>query len=163
MNTREVFLSLARGAIFLFFWTFIAEKPRGEPPPNPILDNNRFTPREDTHSASWKRWGILGWILQRGLFLASLSVPILQIIWRIIDSDVIYMVESTIEIIVTGLFLLKVFLNIFLSPLTPWWKPFKFYFVPVAALLLNLALAIGNLVSIRFTDTTLGRFLASTY
>ncbi|THU91752.1 hypothetical protein K435DRAFT_780546, partial [Dendrothele bispora CBS 962.96] len=160
VDTREVLLSLSRGAIFLFFWSFIAEKPRGEPPPDPTL-NNSLTPREDTHSASWKRWGLLGWVLERGLLLASISVPILQIIWRIINSNTIYTVESTIEIVVTGLFLLKVLLNIFLSPLAPWWKPFKFYLIPIVALLLNLGLAIGNLVCIRFTDTTLGRFLQS--
>ncbi|KAF5375116.1 hypothetical protein D9758_000144 [Tetrapyrgos nigripes] len=162
MNTREVLLSLGRGAIFLFFWQFIAEKPRGEPPPNPMLATNNRTsygPRDDTHSASWRRWGVLGWILQYGLLLASVSIPVLQIIWRIINSDTIYVVESTIEVIVTGLFLLKVFLNIFLSPLTPWWKPFRFYMIPILALLFNLALSIGNLLSDRFTDTTLGRFL----
>ncbi|KAK7058842.1 hypothetical protein VNI00_001466 [Paramarasmius palmivorus] len=161
INTREVGLALSVGFRFLFFWTFIAERPRGEPPPSALDDPGFYNAREYAHSASWKRWGIFGFFLKWSLLAASLAIPILQIIWRIAirKFGIVYMVESAIEIIVSALFLLKIFLNILLSPRTPRWGVLVTYIAPLLALVINLGLGIGQLLLFLFTETTLGRFL----
>ncbi|KAJ3836870.1 hypothetical protein F5878DRAFT_242452 [Lentinula raphanica] len=163
INTREVGLSIAIGLRFLFFWAFVAERPRGEPPPTTDLRDPQVYVHyaENFHSAKWERWGYLGILLKWSILASVFSIPVLQIIWRIAEGHygVVYMVESTIEILVSALFLLKVFLNVFLSPVSPWWKPFQFYAVPLIALLINLGLGIGDLIYFRFSETALGRFL----
>ncbi|KAJ4486305.1 hypothetical protein J3R30DRAFT_3445759 [Lentinula aciculospora] len=163
INTREVGLSIAIGSRFLFFWAFVAERPRGEPPPTTDLrDPNVYAYyAENSHSAKWERWGYLGLFLKWLILASIISIPILQIIWRIAvrHYGVVYMVESTIEILISALLLLKVCLNVFLSPISPWWKPFRFYVVPLIALLVNVALGIAELVYFLFSETPLGRFL----
>ncbi|KIK71151.1 hypothetical protein GYMLUDRAFT_33285 [Collybiopsis luxurians FD-317 M1] len=163
INTREVGLSIAIGFRFLFFWAFVAERPRGEPPPTTDLDDPRAYKyyAKNSHSARWERWGYIGFVLKWLILAASLSIPILQIIWRIAvrHFSTVYMVESTIEILVSALFILKIFLNVFLSPVSPRWKPFTFYVAPLIALFINLAIGIGSLVIFLFSETALGRLL----
>ncbi|KAJ7597169.1 hypothetical protein C8J56DRAFT_919382 [Mycena floridula] len=160
INTREIGLALSIGFRFLFFWTFVAERPRGEPPP-PNLDQRPFNPRYDSHSASWERWGYLGFALKWILLAASLSIPLLQIIWRLVQRryDIIYMVSTTIEIVVSALFVIKVMLNIFLSPQVSSLPSFRAYSAPLLALLINVGISVGNLVLFTFSEMTLGRFL----
>lgn len=157
INTREVGLALSVGFRFLFFWLLVAEPPRGER----VLPPVEGAYRARGHSADWGRWGILGFLLKWSLLALTISIPIIQIIWRIAQRrfDVIYMVESTIEIVVSALFILKVMLNLFLSPLEPWWRPFRSYSAPLIGLLINLGIAVGNLTLFPFSETTLGRFL----
>ncbi|KAG7450372.1 uncharacterized protein BT62DRAFT_927672 [Guyanagaster necrorhizus] len=162
IDTREVSLGLSLGLRFMFFWTFVAERPRGEPPP--ILQEDRkaeYESRYHAHSASWQRWGYLGFILKWGLLALTVAIPIMQIIWRIFQRQfgLIYTVESTIEIVVSSLFLLKLFLNIFLSLVSPWWLRLLLYLGPIAALLISLGIGIGQLIFFAFSETTLGRFL----
>ncbi|KAK0198485.1 hypothetical protein F5146DRAFT_1019786 [Armillaria mellea] len=159
INTREVSLALSAGFRFMFFWTFVAERPRGEPPP--VLGKAEYVPRYHAHSASWQRWGYLGFILKWGLLALTVAIPIMQIIWRIVQRQVglIYTVESTIEVVASSLFILKLFLNIFLSPLNPWWLWVLSYLGPIVALLISLGIGIGQLVLFAFSETTLGRFL----
>ncbi|KAK0465205.1 uncharacterized protein EV420DRAFT_1513303 [Desarmillaria tabescens] len=162
INTREVSLALSIGLRFIFFWTFVAERPRGEPPPIPQEDRKtKYEPRYHAHSASWQRWGYLGFILKWGLLALTVAIPTMQIIWRIAQRQfgLIYTVESTMEIVASSLFILKLFLNIFLSPLSPWWLRFLSYLGPIAALLISLGIGIGQLVLFAFSETTLGRFL----
>ncbi|KAK0478529.1 hypothetical protein IW261DRAFT_1483904 [Armillaria novae-zelandiae] len=159
INTREVSLALSVGFRFMFFWTFVAERPRGEPPP--ILGKAEYVPRYHAHSASWQRWGYLGFILKWGLLALTVAIPIMQIIWRIVQRQVglIYTVESTIEVVASSLFILKLFLNVFLSPLNPWWLWVISYLGPIVALFISLGIGIGQLVLFAFSETTLGRFL----
>lgn len=159
INTREVSLALSVGFRFMFFWTFVAQRPRGEPPP--ILGKAEYIPRYHAHSASWQRWGYLGFILKWGLLALTVAIPIMQIIWRIVERQVglLYTVESTIELVASSLFILKLFLNVFLSPLDPWWLWVLSYLGPIVALLISLGIAIGQLVLFTFSETTLGRFL----
>lgn len=149
INIREVGLSVAVGFRFLFFWVFVAERPRGEPPPTTNLNDpqNYVYYAKNSHSARWERWGYIGHVLKWLILTATLSIPILQIIWRIAvrHFGTLYMLEATIEILVTALLILKVALNIFLSPDTPWWKPFRYYGAPLVTLLINLTLGIGQL------------------
>lgn len=156
INTREVGFALSVGFRFLFFWTFVAERPRGEPPPPPVQDSKGQS-YPSGHSADWGKWGFLGFALKWSLLALTISIPIIQIIWRIAQRrfDVIYMVESTIEIVVSALFILKIMLNLFLT----WWRPLRFYLAPLVALLINLGVAVGNLILFAFSETTLGRFI----
>ncbi|KAK0208387.1 hypothetical protein DFS33DRAFT_1303049 [Desarmillaria ectypa] len=162
INTREVSLALSVGLRFMFFWTFVAQRPRGEPPP--ILQEDckaEYEPRYHAHSASWQRWGYLGFFLKWGLLALTVAILIMQIIWRIIQRQfgLIYTVESTMEIVASSLFILKLFLNIFLSPVSPWWLRFLSYLGPITALLISFGIGIGQLVLFAFSETTLGRFL----
>lgn len=152
VNTREVLLALSTSFRFLFFWAFIAERPRGEPPPPPRESRTEaYDPREHAHSASWQRWGYLGFLLKWTLLGLSIAILALQIIWRIAERRyaTVYMVESTIEIVASGLFILKILLNVFLSPLVPWWRPLRSYSAPLLALLINAGVGIGNLIMCR--------------
>ncbi|EEB88646.1 hypothetical protein MPER_13423, partial [Moniliophthora perniciosa FA553] len=87
-------------------------------------------------------------LLKWSLLIGSLAIPILRIIWRLAFRKfaTLYMVESTVEIIISALFILKIFLNVFLSSLTPWWRPFGPYAAPLLALAINLALGTGQLL-----------------
>lgn len=103
----------------------------------------------------------MGFILKWSLLGFTLSIPVMQIVWRIAarQFSILYMVETTIEIVVSALFLLKIFLNIFLSPLTPTWRPVRFYIAPVIALTISIGVAAGNLLMFLFSENSLGRFL----
>ncbi|KAF9270356.1 hypothetical protein L218DRAFT_29755 [Marasmius fiardii PR-910] len=160
INTREVGFSISVGLRFLFFWKFVAERPRGEPPPlGPSLYT--YNPWEQSHSASWKRWGYLGLFLKWSLLLATLALPILQILWRIVFRTIgpVYLVESTMQIVISALFMMKLLLNIFLSPVFPRSKAVASNLAPFLALGLNLGIGIGSLILFLFSETTLGRFL----
>ncbi|KAG5648106.1 hypothetical protein DXG03_007141 [Asterophora parasitica] len=83
--------------------------------------------------------------------------------------------KSTIEVVVSTLFMLKIFLNTLLSPVTPWWRPIQADVAPLMALSISAVLGLGNLVNcksatldasladlfaaVAFSETTLGRFL----
>jgi hypothetical protein len=146
VNTREVGLSLALFFRYLFYWTFISERPRGEPPPPRNTSGNH----SHWHSADWRRWGYIGFALRWTLLAGTISIPILEMIWRLAVRryDTVYMVSATIQIVSSSLFVLKLFLNIFLTPVSPWWRLLRYYLVPFTALLLNIGVTgIGNLIS----------------
>jgi hypothetical protein len=159
ITAREVGLALSVGFLYLFLWCLVAECPRGEEPASYDLKVG-YRPRDHAHSASWKRWGILGLLLKWSLLGLSFSIPILQIAWRVSAPDVrfgsVYIAEATIEVVVSALFILKLFLNMFLSPLTPWWRPVRSSAAPTVALLISGGLGIGNLASRKchIPDTT---------
>ncbi|KAJ7492370.1 hypothetical protein FB451DRAFT_1502593 [Mycena latifolia] len=74
------------------------------------------------HSASWERWGALGFILKYALLGSVISIPILQIIWRIATGfSAVYIADSTIQIAVSALLIAKLMLNLYLSTVAPWW------------------------------------------
>jgi hypothetical protein len=147
INTREVGFSLAVGFRFLFLWAFVAQRPRGEAP-LARSSSSGYDPREDSHSASWQRWGYLGFALKWSLLAVIVAITVLSIIWRIVSRTlgVVYITETTMEIVVSGIFILKVLLNIFLSPVRPWWRPSLTNFVPIITMATNLGIAVGNLV-----------------
>ncbi|KAJ7631201.1 hypothetical protein FB45DRAFT_559554 [Roridomyces roridus] len=156
VNTREVGLALAFGFRFLYLWALVAERPRFEPRPrsevDPLFSN--------FHSASWERWGTLGFILKYALLGSIISIPILQIIWRIAtEFSAVYIAESTLQIAVSVLLIAKLMLNLYLSTVTPWWRPFTAYIVPFVALLISTGIGAGELLYFKFSETTLGRFL----
>jgi hypothetical protein len=141
INAREVGLSLSNGFLLLFYWKFIADRPNAEPRKNDPKG------REHLHSASWQHWGYLGRLLKWSLLGLVISVSVLQIVWRTSARrfGTVYMIESTIRIVVTALFIVKIFLNIFLSPALS--RAIRSCIAPLAALLINLGIAIANLLS----------------
>lgn len=166
--SREVFLSLSIGFLDLFFWTLVARCPRGE-----YVDksNDLSTARNrkpSMHSASWNRWGLIGSILKWTSLAASLTVPLLQMVWRLMPGQrkysSIYVAESTIQTSVMAAFILKFVLNIYTSPLDHWWYAFRNYLVPITALVIGTGLGIGNLILCKllaFLSTMANRFIVS--
>ncbi|KAJ7070767.1 hypothetical protein C8F01DRAFT_1107694 [Mycena amicta] len=158
VNAREVGFALAFGARYLYLWAYVAQRPRYEPRPSSQIDPLFST--NNIHSASWERWGVPGLVLKYTLLAAVLSIPILQIIWRIATGNSpVYIAESGIQIAVSVLLMGKLLLNLFLTTVAPWWRPFLPYIVPIFALLISMGIGAGNVLFFRFSETTLGRFL----
>lgn len=157
INTREVGFALAFGFRYFYLWAFVGQRPRYEPLPSP--DDPLYSQR-NMHSASWERWGVLGFLLKYALLGAVVSIPILQIIWRIVTGNSpMYIAESTIQIAVSVLLIAKLLLNLFLTTIGPWWRPFLPYIVPIIALMISTGIGTGNVLFFKFSETTLGRFL----
>ncbi|KAJ7897123.1 hypothetical protein B0H14DRAFT_3425170 [Mycena olivaceomarginata] len=158
INTREVGLGLSFFFRFLYLWEFVAQRPRYEPRQRTDIDP--FSDEKAYHSASWERWGALGFVLKYALLGSVISIPILQIVWRIATGySAVYVADSTIQIAVSALFIAKLMLNLFLSTVGPWWRPFLPYLVPIIALMISTGIGAGNLLFFKFSETTLGRFL----
>ncbi|KAF7303224.1 hypothetical protein MKEN_01286200 [Mycena kentingensis (nom. inval.)] len=157
VNTREVGFALAFGFRYLYLWAYVAQRPRYEPRPTtqiePLLTNK-------LHSASWERFGVSGLVAKFLLLGAVISIPILQILWRILTGNsAVYIAESTMQIAVSVIFMGKLLLNLFLSTVGPWWRPFVPYLVPMLALLISTGIGTGSVLVFKFSETTLGRFL----
>jgi hypothetical protein len=148
---REVCLSLSLGFHFLFYWSLVGQCPHHE--------QSSRSSSMCAHSASWEQWGFLGLVLKWSLLSLALAIAILQVIWRITTPAaqfrIIYTTEATIEIIVSSLFLLKLLLNIYISPLSSWGRRVKPCIVPFCALLISAGIGAGNLVNRRFFDILL--------
>jgi hypothetical protein len=163
---------------FLYLWEFVAQRPRYEPRQRTDIDP--FSDEKSYHSASWERWGALGFVLKYALLGSVISIPILQIVWRIATGySAVYVADSTIQIAVSALFIAKLMLNLFLSTVGPWWRPFLPYLVPIIALMISTGIGAGNLLFcksytvdhlenlsdvfmilvVKYSETTLGRFL----
>ncbi|KAF4623591.1 hypothetical protein D9613_001926 [Agrocybe pediades] len=155
---REVFLSLSIGLLDLFFWRLVAHCPQSEVISQPTVSQRG----KAVHSASWSRWGLVGSILKWTSLAALLSVPLLQILWRLLPEQrkygSIYVADSTIQTSIMVIFILKFILNIVISP-NDLWSAFRAYMVPIGALVLGTGLGIANFVTFAFTETALGRFL----
>lgn len=152
---RELGYAVSVGIRLLFFWSFVAEPPRGELPLLPFPDERRpnfisLDSDKTIHSGSWKRWGIIGIIMKWSLLLVVIAIPILQAIWRLavgfMNFGPVYNTEATLEIVVAALFILKLLANIWLSPLMPRWRTFRDYFPIIFALLINVGLGVGNVL-----------------
>ncbi|KAH8835158.1 hypothetical protein DL96DRAFT_1729598 [Flagelloscypha sp. PMI_526] len=150
LDAREIFFSLSFGFRFLFFWATVA------------TGYGRQGAYNTSHFASWDRWGALGAILKYSTLVAVL-VPVLQALWRLGPGNAtfysIYLADSTFQIVLSGLFLMKVFLTFVLVPPTQRTQALIHYALPISALGLSLALGIISLVTNLFSEMTLGRFL----
>ncbi|KAF8167965.1 hypothetical protein B0H34DRAFT_683800 [Crassisporium funariophilum] len=160
---REIFLALSLASLNLFFWTLVAQCPRGERPAvksDLPMDNRRGM---SLHSASWSRWGYFGTILKWGSLGALLSVPLLHVLWIFLPAQrkyaAIYVAESTLQTTLLAVFILKLLLNIYISPVGPSWNAFGANFAPISALVIGLGIGVGNLILFSFSETCLGRFL----
>jgi len=157
---RDIFFSISVGIRFFFFWTFVATRPRAEPSTQIQHSTSIFARHEGYHSAAWSRWAVPGMVLKWGLLLMTVLILALQIAWRIKgNGGPIYFAEATLEIVASVLFILKLLMNTWLSTTTPIITMLKYYAAPIVVLMLGIGIAIGNLASFEFSETTLGRFL----
>lgn len=158
MDFREVFFALSIALRYVSFWLFIAEPPRGELPLLPLPDDRRpnfisLESQTELHSSSWRRYSYLGPFIQWKMFVAIVAVLVLQLLWRLISKfhtfGPIYFVEEGLQIALSTVFILKLFANAIMSPLTPRWKTLRDYSPMVLAILLGLGVAIGNIACCR--------------
>jgi hypothetical protein len=152
---RELTLSMSIGIRFLFFWTFVLQPPRGEHRLLSKVDSPDSKPSflwlgSDIHSGSWARWGYAGGLLKYGLLLAVFTIPILQILWRVVADfsriGPVYNADSSLEIAISALFVVKLFVNVWLSPLIPRWKTIRDYLPAFSALFIGLGVGVGNIL-----------------
>lgn len=150
INAREIFLALSVGFIYILFWTLVAQCPPGESTRLLVDINGRHRARDPSHSASWRRWGFIGITLKWISLLASISIPLLQMLWRIVTSQRkygnLYVAESTIETVVSAIFILKLLLNIYLCPLPSRWRSSGRYVTSIFSLIISAGLGVGNLI-----------------
>lgn len=152
---REVGHAFSFAFRFLFFWAFVSEPPRGELPFLPMQDDRRpnfisLGSEEIIHSGDWARWKSMGLIFKWVLLLLTLSIPVLQILWRLVNMfnmfGPIYVVESSIEIGLSAVFIMKLVINTFMSPLSPRLYTLRDYSPVILAISIGMGLAIGNLL-----------------
>jgi len=140
---REVLILLAYPLLNLFLWELVAECPRSEA--------NRFlsTKRRKSHSASWDRWGRPGQALKWISLAALLTVPALQLVWRLIPAErrhsAIYVADSVLETTLSFVFILKFVFNSY-GPLSkPFWQSIRPNVAPILTLSIHICLSVGNL------------------
>ena len=140
---------------FFFFWRFVAMPPRGEIAilPTPGRSNrSSYVMDEEFHSGSWGRWGITGVVAKYTLLMGTIAIGVTQSIWRLgfafglIRFTSVYRADAVLQIIMSGLFILKLAGNSYLSPLTPRWRTIRDYIPVATAISIGLGIAIGNLM-----------------
>lgn len=144
-SVREVGFALSFGLRFLFFWGFVAQPPPGESRPE----------CNAVHNGSWRRWGLLGLILEMFTLALVLIDPVLQILYRLITSlhkiGPIYEIESTIQVVLSTVFILKILLNCWVKMLVggetalPVRKTLAGYSPVITALVISILIGIGNI------------------
>ncbi|KAF9474465.1 hypothetical protein BDN70DRAFT_997033 [Pholiota conissans] len=164
LYAREVFLSLSILSLDLFFWQLVSRCPAGERNTRTNeFATSKISRLESMHSASWSRWGIIGTILKYSSLAAVFSVPLLSMLWRLMPTQrkygSIYVIEATVQTSIMAIFILKLLLNVSISPLDTSWRALQAYIVPITSLLIGLALGISNIIIFAFTEMVLGRFL----
>ncbi|KDQ63755.1 hypothetical protein JAAARDRAFT_65757 [Jaapia argillacea MUCL 33604] len=165
---REIFFAISASLRFLFFWAFISERPPGETSTRATPEDRRpnfltFNSEATMHNGSWHRWGIVGILLKWILLGLVIAIALLQTLWRIVSSlssfGPVYDAESTLEIVGSALFGLKLVLNSWLVEDGLRTRVMAYYVPAFVALCMNIGIAAGNLSYFAFTETTLGRFL----
>jgi hypothetical protein len=75
---------------------------------------------------------------------------VLELLWRLVarfsNFGGIYRSDVILEIAMAGIFILKLFLNAWASPLRPRWKTVGNYLPIIMALLFRLAVAVGDII-----------------
>lgn len=137
---REILYSTASALRFLFYWVFIAQPPICE------QDSARFL---NLHSGSWLRWGATGSVLRWTTLAASLSVFLLQVLWRTVNRihefGPVYDIEGAVEITTSAIFIVKLFLNVLLVEVPSRRQTLWQYSSVLSALVINMGIGIGNL------------------
>ncbi|KAG8788890.1 hypothetical protein FRC19_000179 [Serendipita sp. 401] len=155
---REVNFSLSISLNYLFFFVYLGRPPRREISLVPTGEQIRA--RRDS-PARWSYWGVSGYLLQATLGAGIVGVAVLSIIWRVngTASGGIYRADSLLQGILSLVFLGKILLNTYLSPLTPRWKTVRDYAPVVVSLFLRFGIVITNEFCAGFSEAPLGRFL----
>lgn len=145
IDTREVLLGLAVAMRYLWYWTFVAQRPVAEP----SLDAP-----DGNHSGAWKRWGTVGLVLKWVLFAAVLDVFVLQILWRVVpnleNAGPVYLADASIQTIASALLIAKLVANTWITPILPRGRVLRDYALPIVAILFGMGVAIGNLTTCEY-------------
>ena len=150
LYARELLFAFSFGLLNLFFWKLVACRPVEEI----SLSNVDSKPQsQQEHSANWHRWGLVGMFLKWASLAATLSIPLLQILWRLLPNQrqygSIYIASTTIETVLAAVFALKLVLNVCISP-QEWWFALRSCVVPMFALAVQIGLGIGNLTECKY-------------
>ena len=142
ITVREALSSVAAGLRFLYFWAFVAQPPLCEQGSGSFLR---------LHSGSWLHWGLTGAVLRWSTLLASISILVLQVIWRL-DKPLrkfgpVYNVESAFEITASAIYIVKLLLNSTIVEPSCRRETLWQYSTALFALLINLGVGIGDLLS----------------
>jgi len=141
VDVREALSSVAFGLRFLYFWAFVAQAPPCEQGADSFLR---------LHSGSWLHWGLTGTVLRWTTFVASIAILVLQLLWRIVKTlqfGTVYNVESALEITASGIYIIKLILNATIVDEPCRRQTLWQYTTAFVALLINLGIGVGNLLS----------------
>jgi len=156
-TVREILSSVASGLRFLYFWAFVSQPPLCEQGSGSFLR---------LHSGSWLHWGLTGTVLRWSTLFASLSIFVLQILWRTVRPlhrfGPVYNVESALEIGASGVYMIKLLLNSMIVEEDCRRETLWQYTAALFALFINLGVGVGNILEFRFSETSLGRLLLAT-
>jgi hypothetical protein len=159
---REICFGLSVGFRNIFFWGYATLPSSNSPRIHPD-DDSISSFQLHSHHRDWIDFGWLRFILKWGLLLIIISIPILQIIWRLSKKttafQTLYLIEAILEVAASSLFIIQLILNSYLAPDTSRSSQLRAYTVPFFALLISLGVAVGGIVMENFSETTLGRFL----
>lgn len=140
-EVREALSSIAAGLRFLYFWAFVSQAPLCEQGSASFLR---------LHSGSWLHWGLTGALLRWSTLVASVSIFILQALWRLVPSlrthGPVYDVETAFEITASGIFIIKLILNAMIVEEPCRRETLWQYSMAFSALLINMGFEIGNLI-----------------
>lgn len=141
ITARETLSSVAAGLRFLYFWAFVAQPPLCEQGSGSFLR---------LHSGSWLHWGLTGTVLRSTTLLASISILVLQLLWRLVKPlhgfGPVYNVESALEITASAIYMVKLLLNSTIVEPTCRRETLWQYSTALFALLINLGVGVGNLL-----------------
>jgi hypothetical protein len=161
-KAREVLYAISVGLRFLFYWLFVAQPPR-EPlrrqdmtfwPRNLLISPSHQIP---THNGSWSRWGISSFVLGWLLLGMSLTIFMLQVLWRLVVPfrrfSAVYIAENTIQAVASALLIIKLLLNTLIPETPSRWGILTYYGAIIFALAVNMVTVIINLVQCRYHPT----------
>jgi len=158
LNAREVFLVVSLVSLNIALWLFVSERPLGEEPT--LAANANIEAQEDdrastySHTASWSRWGLVGMILQWVCLASIIAIGLMQFLWRLLPDQRnfsnLYVADCTVQATLTAIFILKLFLNIYISSFPSRWQPLKHYLAPLGALLIGVGISVGTLMICKF-------------
>jgi hypothetical protein len=140
-TAREVLSSIASSLRFLYFWAFVSQAPLCE------QSLATFLPM---HSGRWLHWGLIGTVLRWSTLVASVSIFVLQALWRLVHSlrrfGPVYDIESAFEITVSGIYIIKLILNASIVEESCRRQTLWQYSTAFFALVINSGIGIGNLL-----------------
>ena len=141
VTVREALCSIASGLRFLYFWAFVSQAPLCE------QGLASFSPM---HSGSWFHWGLTGTVLRWSTLVASVSIFVLQALWRLVHSlrrfGPVYDIESAFEITASGVYIIKLILNVLIVEESCRRQTLWQYSTAFFALIINSSIGIGNLL-----------------
>ena len=142
---QEVFLVIALVFTFFFYLIYLGRPPYGE---LDIVPRNKRREARRNSPTAWGASGLLGSFAYVLLAGAIFAVAILHVMWRLFvnPANRVYRAAGIMEIFLSVAFLVKLLFNVWLSPLTPAWKTFRNYAPVTISILINLTIAILNLV-----------------